>query len=307
MRQMQFTIRLIAAIAGLASAITFGADEFGDIRIRNEVRFVAEPGWPEGVLAILNDVTCTEKSEEDLRFHFEGPHDDSWYGLAIRNMDDVNRLVRYFAAIKAESLKLYLYAEPGWTVGRGEGAFFRFGNQKLIDEWYSRLPEVEPGVRKFGAHRWNKPPTAEIGLGLYVGHSAVDLEKLEVPADVNITTATAAAYRAEHVDEFKKIDAFIERQKAKQQTTVTHRQWLADAFAKTQSIKPGMTRADLETRFDHDGGALRDQSQYVLRECPYIKIVVNFQLPSAAAGNDDWSRDKITTVSKPFLEAPKRE
>jgi len=135
MRQMQFAFRLIAAIAGLASAITFGADEFGDIRIGNEVRFVAEPGWPEGVLAILNDVTCTEKLGEDLRFHWEGPHDDSWYGLAIRNMDDVNRLVRYFAAIKAESLELYLYPESVWSAGHSEGAFFYFRNQKLINEW----------------------------------------------------------------------------------------------------------------------------------------------------------------------------
>jgi len=142
---------------------------------------------------------------------------------------------------------------------------------------------------------------------LYVGHSAVDLEKLEVPANVNITTAIALAYREEHAKEFKKIDAFIERHKSKQQTTAKHSQWLADVFANTQSITPGMARADLAKQFDADGGTLRDQSQYALRECPYIKIIVNFQLPSAAAGKEDWSQDRITTISKPFLEVPSRD
>jgi len=63
----------------------------------------------------------------------------------------------------------------------------------------------------------------------------------------------------------------------------------------------------LAKQFDADGGTLRDQSQYALRECPYIKIIVNFQLPSAAAGKEDWSQDRITTISKPFLEVPSRD
>jgi hypothetical protein len=306
MRQKKSTIRSIAAFIGLASGIAYAADEFVVAANREEIPLDLQSGWPQGVLDILNDKTRTTKMVEKYRW-VSAANDVSFYGMAIRNMDDVNRLVRYLSAIKSGSPELYLQPEKRWSEGHGEGAFFSFGNQKVLDEWYKNLPEVEPGVRGYAAQRYEKPPTAEVRLGLYVDHPAVDLTKLDVPPNVNITTATALAYREEHASEFKQIDAFIERHKAKQQTTATHSQWLADTFAKTQSIKPGMTRADLEKLFDHDSGSLRDQSEYSLRECPCIKIVANFQLPGAPADNEDWSHDKITTISKPFLEAPKRE
>ena len=121
-------------------------------------------------------------------------------------------------------------------------------------------------------------------------------------------SAAAAADRADHAIEMKQIDALIEKhQAAKKWSGTAIKKWIADVISKIQSIQPGMTRADLIRLFDEDGGTLRNQSQYALRECAYIKIIVNFQLPGAAAGNEGWSHDRITTVSKPFLETPKPE
>jgi len=76
------------------------------------------------------------------------------------------------------------------------------------------------------------------------------------------------------------------------------------------SIQPGMTRADLLRVFMAEGGlATRDGQQFVYRRCPYIKVIVNFHKPDDAdidwgnAPEEEWDRDVILSISKPFLES----
>jgi hypothetical protein len=77
------------------------------------------------------------------------------------------------------------------------------------------------------------------------------------------------------------------------------------------SIQVGMTRAELLRVFTTEGGlSTRDAQQYLYRRCPYIKIIVRFRRPADAdpdwsdAPDEDWTRDIIESVSKPFLEYP---
>lgn len=83
-----------------------------------------------------------------------------------------------------------------------------------------------------------------------------------------------------------------------------HTQWVDSVLLWTSEIKPGMTRKDLLRVFTTEGGiSTRTQHTYVLKQCPYIKVDVEF-LP---AGNEqdhhaEMPEDKIVKISKPYLE-----
>lgn len=77
-----------------------------------------------------------------------------------------------------------------------------------------------------------------------------------------------------------------------------HTQWVSNVLLLTITIKPGMTRSDLLRVFTSEGGlSTRTHRTYVLRQCPIIKVDVEFSI----AGND--ANDKITQISKPYLDA----
>ena len=70
------------------------------------------------------------------------------------------------------------------------------------------------------------------------------------------------------------------------------------------TIKPGMTRADLLKIFTTEGGlSTHTWRRYVYQSCPYIKVDVEFK----PAGNiaetlQESSDDIIVKISQPFLE-----
>ena len=83
-----------------------------------------------------------------------------------------------------------------------------------------------------------------------------------------------------------------------------HTEWVAILLRDMEAIKPGMAREDLLKVFRVEGGlSTREQRTYVCRKCPYIKVDVTFE---AVGTLDDklreYAKDKITTISKPFLE-----
>lgn len=69
-------------------------------------------------------------------------------------------------------------------------------------------------------------------------------------------------------------------------------------------IKPGMTRKDILKIFTTEGGlSFGRERRYVLKQCPYIKVDVDFA--PAADGQSpftDLPDDKITKISRPYLE-----
>src|SRR6187401_2066751 len=66
------------------------------------------------------------------------------------------------------------------------------------------------------------------------------------------------------------------------------KEWIANTLKEIQKIKVGMTRADLLKVFTTEGGLSTGLIRtYVYRECPYIKVDVEFEPVGRSAKNAD--------------------
>ena len=83
-----------------------------------------------------------------------------------------------------------------------------------------------------------------------------------------------------------------------------HTEWIAKSLKEIESVKVGMTRLDLLRVFKEEGGiSTREWRRYVYRDCPYIKVDVEFEPVGEPENKLSQSpRDKIVKISKPFLE-----
>jgi hypothetical protein len=109
------------------------------------------------------------------------------------------------------------------------------------------------------------------------------------------------------------------------QASSEHLTWLAGVMGQMKTVKAGMTRADLLKVFTTEGGAgSRSSRTFVSRECPFCKVDVTFELVGlpnselthcipisggrpcdpAAATFMVSDRDKIITISRPYLQLP---
>ena len=94
------------------------------------------------------------------------------------------------------------------------------------------------------------------------------------------------------------------------ETSKVQTEWIASSLKEIQKIKIGMTRADLLKVFTTEGGLSTGLSRtYVYRECPYIKVDVEFEAVGRPARNAEGrvtlmegDRDIIIKISKPYLE-----
>ncbi|HTS17832.1 MAG TPA: hypothetical protein VMP11_09685 [Verrucomicrobiae bacterium] len=78
---------------------------------------------------------------------------------------------------------------------------------------------------------------------------------------------------------------------------------ILDVITECQTIKPGMTRADLMKVFTTEGGmSTAAHRTFVHRRCPYIKVDVDFT-PSDPKQNvlEERPTDTITKISNPYL------
>ena len=84
-------------------------------------------------------------------------------------------------------------------------------------------------------------------------------------------------------------------------------EWIAKSLKEMKTIKVGMIRADLLKVFVTEGGISTPFNRtYVYRECPYIKLDVEFE----PLGSRDFegrvtsetNEDVIKKISKPYLE-----
>lgn len=173
----------------------------------------ALPGWPKGVMKVINHPLRTDGWHP---WFSECPNDHYDYVMDVRRMEDVNALLKVLAGVKAKTVVLHLDASGGAPHAGGAGAVFSLGNQPILDRWFKRLPVAEPGVRRFGVHRYRKPPTAQPPtLTVYTGWKSFDWKKLKVPLRIEVKTATAEAYRKAHEEAFETIDEFIDRHNAR--------------------------------------------------------------------------------------------
>jgi len=94
------------------------------------------------------------------------------------------------------------------------------------------------------------------------------------------------------------------------QRSQEHTEWIAKSLREMEKIRVGMTRADLLKVFTTEGGLSTGLNRrYVYRECPYIKVDVEFE-PVGRPARDAQGRvtlieadgDVIKGISKPYLE-----
>jgi hypothetical protein len=84
----------------------------------------------------------------------------------------------------------------------------------------------------------------------------------------------------------------------------SHMDWIANSLKQMQTIKVGMSREELLEVFKEEGGiSTRTRRRYVYRECPYIKMDVEFEAIEAKEDKTtEYRSDKIVKISKPYLE-----
>lgn len=212
MRFMKITVFLLTVV--MAAHFSWGAS--GTTKVVSKGQLAQrEAGWPEGALKLINDPLRRDGWHS---WFSECPNDSTYYTFDVRDFKDVDQLVELLASLQAKTLRINLDPTEGAAHAEGVGALFLLGNQRVVDEWYKSLPEVEAGVRAFGVHRYREPPLAEPPtLTLYVQHEAVDLNRLEIPLNIDLTTATAKPFRELHQDAFQEIDEFVAAHKAKQE------------------------------------------------------------------------------------------
>jgi|SRR5947209_15292046 len=83
-----------------------------------------------------------------------------------------------------------------------------------------------------------------------------------------------------------------------------HQEWVQKSLTEMETIRVGMTRADLLKVFVEEGGiSSRTTETFAYRECPYFKVNVQFEPVGDVHGNDSGSHgDKIVNISKPYLD-----
>lgn len=182
--------------------------------------------WPAGVLELINDPLRTKGWNP---WFSEWPNDVNHYAFMVTNSSDVNRLIRKLADIKAGKRVILLAPgkEPrslGFTTvlpeNNGMGVLFSIGSQQSIDGWFQRLPEIEPGVRKFGVHRFKAPPAATPPtLTLHVSHRAIDLKKLEIPSTIEVSAIIPPVQSdGQTLPQPQEIESFVAKHRAKSST-----------------------------------------------------------------------------------------
>ncbi len=79
--------------------------------------------------------------------------------------------------------------------------------------------------------------------------------------------------------------------------------WIAGSLTEMQSIKVGMTRGELLKVFMGEGGiSTRTWRRYVYRRCGFIKVDVEFATVGDPNSTAESPEDRVTKISKPFLE-----
>lgn len=156
--------------------------------------------WPVGTLNLIND---------DMRiagwhgFFSEMPNDVYRYGFQCHNAKDVNHLIALLAQIEAEKLTVLLSPRPYGTMNMicpepRYAVSFAIGSQKIMNEWFERLP-VEEGLQRrrvFGLRRYTEVPTATPPtLTVYLGNDRINMKDLRIPAKMRVASAVGKHLR----------------------------------------------------------------------------------------------------------------
>lgn len=107
---------------------------------------------------------------------------------------------------------------------------------------------------------------------------------------------------------FSSLEAFT------QTPNSTNSAWIGKVLVELQTIKVGMTRAEMKKVFKEEGGlSTATRRTYVYRDCPYIKVDFEFaqrgKQPKNAVDRavNESEQDIITKMSIPYLAFATRD
>jgi hypothetical protein len=176
------------------------------------------------------------------------------------------------------ALQVEIYRKGGHKVILEPGA--------LIRDWRF-WKEGEQVAVSFG------PADAPLTYALYDAATGRVIEKLSQPSDESL------------LPQWAKSEWQIQAESVPMSPELTQQriQWIGKVLRDIEQIRPGMRRKDLLTIFTTEGGlSTRTQRTYVYKDCPYIKVTVQFKSPdgesSALEENPD---DIVESLSQPFL------
>lgn len=82
-----------------------------------------------------------------------------------------------------------------------------------------------------------------------------------------------------------------------------HQEWVRHSLGEMQTVKPGMTRGELEKVFVGEGGFYSSSHQtYLYRGCLYFKVKVDFQLAGSGLEYPSNPKDKIVGITQPYID-----
>ena len=174
------TLAIVSAMPLVAYAIG-GTDRIAEPGKRFDEQQARWYDWPVGTLAMIND----EARRYGWHHWFsELPNDGNWFDYEVEDTAEINRLIERMAAIASKRHVVVISAgEPPTHEKVRVAAEFSIGSQRRLDEWYDQLP----ADKQFGAQKIDKRPSAAPPhLTIYVEHEAVDLDRLEVPKEVDV-------------------------------------------------------------------------------------------------------------------------
>lgn len=220
---------LILAAVSAAPSPASGASGTSQVASKGVPYFAKKLAWPEGTLALVNHPLRGNGWND---WFTQLPNDVCVFELKVRNEKDVQELIDLLAKVKGGARCVLLSPHGNHYVNSSApdpeaprsseiptAATFSIGDQTILDKWYERLPKDETGARKFGAHRYEKPPTARPPtLTLYVGSPALeDLTKIRVPADVELRPDFNDVWGKEYQSDWrvKRIVQFVAEHNAK--------------------------------------------------------------------------------------------
>jgi len=81
--------------------------------------------------------------------------------------------------------------------------------------------------------------------------------------------------------------------------------WVAECLKDFQTLKPGMTRAEIESKFPVNGGiTAHPNARFRHPSCHYFKIDVEFKIDKEDKNREWGESDRSTKFSKPYIEQP---
>jgi hypothetical protein len=202
--------RAVFAVLASASMVAAAAAMSGTDQLVGEYDPIQEqPGWPRGVLELLQDPT----RKVGWNSWFSGqPNDVEHYAFAVRTTQDVQRLLDAFARIDDRRKRVAF--DPGRgprglgsilfaAKGREWGAVLSVSNRDAVAR--ANVKDVQAGKPAV----YMSSPTV---LSIHLGTADVNLTELRIPKDLTLSVAESSPIQGKaYPEQVRKIREFKEK------------------------------------------------------------------------------------------------